>query len=356
MARRKNSGHGEPSPDEMQSRIDRLEGLVLSLMNRGANIDLAANSRILSVTGRGRLDAVSGADTNPFANRVESSDNAIREDEESDIDDSLAHSLGCLKIDPVCSKHVYLGEEHWHTILLDIAEVKNYFANHKRDLERSYERIKLSKPPTAKQPPTLLMGAIPATEDELRAELPPKSTVLALCSRYFSSMDSSINIVHAPTFYRQLQDHWGDPSKTPIMWLALLYAILCLAMLSYIKVGDEPPEWKGRALELADEYRLRTVQCLIAGDYTKPTAYTVESMLLYTFCEYFSRCDADLGLWHITAMTVRTALRMGYHRDGKWFPTLSPFEAVRFSQSPNTHSLICLGTPTHIDVFVANRR
>jgi hypothetical protein len=252
----------------------------------------------------------------------------MHDEEESDIDDGLANSLGVLRMDPVRSKHIYLGEEHWHTILMDIAEVKNYFANHKKDLEKSYERIKLAKPQIANQPPTLLMGATPATEVELRAELPPKSTVLALCARYFSSMDNAPSIVHAPTLHQQLRNHWQDPSKTPIMWLGMLYSILCLAMLSYHKVGDEPPEWKGRVLELANEYRLRTVQCLIAGDYTRPSAYTVEAMLLYSFCEFSSRWDADLSLWIIGSITVRIALRMGYHRDGKWFPTLTPFEAV----------------------------
>lgn len=263
-----------------------------------------------------------------MARTEQQQEDMMQEEDESDVDEGLATSLGVLKVDQTKSKHVYLGEEHWHTILLDIAEVKNYFASHKKDLENSYEQVKRGKPTTAMAPPTLLMGATPATEVELRAELPPKSTVLTLCGRYFNSMDNAVNTIHAPTFHQQLRNHWQDPSKTPIMWLGLLYSILCLAMLSYHKVGDEPPEWKGRTLELADEYRLRTVQCLIAGDYTKPAEYTVETMMLYAFCEYSSRWDADLGLWLIISLVTRVALRMGYHRDAKWFPTsLTPFQA-----------------------------
>ncbi|OIW34383.1 hypothetical protein CONLIGDRAFT_566845 [Coniochaeta ligniaria NRRL 30616] len=89
----------------------------------------------------------------------------------------------------------------------------------------------------------------------------------------------------------------------------------------------DPPEWKGRTLELAAEYRLRTVQCLMTGDYTKPSEYTVETMVLYIFGEYSSRWDADLALWLINSLITRLALRMGYHRDGKWFPSISPFQA-----------------------------
>lgn len=356
VSRRKNQSQGEPSPDDMQNRIDRLEGLVLSLMHGGANIDVSPSAAIPSGS--------SGAASNPSPSTFDSSsfslpskhetpdDGVMQDDDESDIDEGLANSLGVLKVDASRSKHVYLGEEHWHTILLDIAEVKSYFANHKKHLENSYEKIKLAKPPTAKQPPTLLLGATPATEVELRAELPPKSTVLALCARYFNSMDNAINILHGPTFHKQLRNHWQDPSKTPIMWLAVLYSILCLAMMSYNRAGDEPPEWKGRTLELADEYRLRIVQCLIAGDYTKPGQHTVEAMVLYTFCEYSSRWDSDLGIWIIVSMTVRAALRMGYHRDGKWFKALTPFEAVRaspsFSSSPHLSKWLDLLTMTAV--------
>lgn len=318
----------------MQNRIDRLEGLVLSLMHGGANIDASTAAAAAAATTATTTTGSSGGghttDGSPSA-RVDRQGSVMDQDEDdSDVDEGLATSLGVLKVDTDRGKSLYIGQEHWHTILADIAEVKNYYAAHKKDLEKSYEKVLLSKPPTALEGPTFLLGATPASEVELRAELPPKSTVLTLCGRYFNSMDNAVNIIHAPTFHQQLRNHWQDPSKSPIMWLGLLYSVLCLAMLSYHKVGDEPPEWKGRTLELAAEYRLRTVQCLITGDYTKPSEYTVETMMLYVFGEYSSRWDADLGLWLITSLITRIALRMGYHRDAKWFPTISPFHAVRF--------------------------
>ena len=331
----------------MQNRIDRLEGLVLSLMHGGANVDAATAAAAGAAAARASA-ATTGAGAGTGAHSTtDSASSAARIDldldvddegsimkvegdaEDSDIDDGLANSLGVLKVDSDKGKSLYIGQEHWHTILADISEVKNYFISHKKELERSYERVASSKPAAAREGPTFLLGATPATEVELRAELPPKTSVLTLCARYFNSMDNAVNIIHAPTFHQQLRSHWQDPSKTPIMWLGLLYSILCLAMLSYHKVGDEPPEWKGRALEMAAEYRLRTVQCLIAADYTKPVDYTVETMILYVFGEYSSRWDAELGLWLIVSLITRIAFRMGYHRDAKWFPSLTPFQAVR---------------------------
>ncbi|KAG4294790.1 hypothetical protein FPRO06_01375 [Fusarium proliferatum] len=323
VTRKKNQSQGDSSPDDMQNRIDRLEGLVLSLMHGGANVDAA------SAAAAGAATTQSTTDSGSSAKAGKGDDNAMAYDEEenSDEEEGLATSLGFLKVDTDKGKSLYVGQEHWHTLLADISEVKNYFTSHKKELETSYERVKSSKPMAAREGPTLLLGALPASEIEIRAELPPKSAVLTLCSRYFNSMDNAVNIIHGPTFQQQLKDHWQDPNKTPIMWLGMLYSVLCLAMLSYHKVGDEPPEWRGRTLELANEYRLRTVQCLIKSDYTKPNEYTVETMILYVFGEYSSRWDADLGLWLIVSLIVRIAYRMGYHRDAKWFPSITPFQA-----------------------------
>ena len=319
----------------MQNRIDRLEGLVLSLMHGGANVDPStAAAAAAEAAAHAAATTASTTDSGDSAARPDvDDDGAMRDDGEvdSDIEDGLATSLGILKVDSDRGKSMYIGQQHWHTILADIAEVKNYYVAHKKDLERSYEKVRASKPQSAREGPTFLLGATPATEVELRAELPPKSSVLTLCGRYFNSMDNAVNIIHPPSFHQQLKSHWQDPSKSPIMWLGLLYSILTLAMLSYHKVGDEPPEWKGRTLEMAAEYRLRTVQCLITGDYTKPSEYTVETMLLYVFGEYSSRWDADMSLWLINSLIARLALRMGYHRDGKWFPSISPFQAVSLS-------------------------
>jgi hypothetical protein len=83
----------------------------------------------------------------------------------------------------------------------------------------------------------------------------------------------------------------------------------------------------GRTLDLAAEYRLRTVQCLVNSDYTKSTIYTIETMILYVQGEYQSRFDAELGLWVILGMIVRLSMRMGYHRDPGNYQGITPFQA-----------------------------
>lgn len=327
VAKKKAQNQGSSTPDDMQNRIDRLEGLVLSLMQGGAAVDTSTPSSGASVNPPG-IRSGSTMDSSSSMRNDNDEDGMMRDDEDddSDVDGGLASSLGILKVDADRGKSMYIGQEAWHTILSDISEVKQYFNTHKKDLDRSYEKVLQSKPASATDSPTLLSGAPPTTEGDLRAELPPKSTVLLLCHRTFNSMDNAANIIHLDTFHNMINKHYENPKDTPIMWLGMLYSIMCLGMLSYHKAGDEPPEWKGRTLELGALYRVRTVQCLVVADYTKPVEYTLETMVLYLFGEFSSRWDRDLGLWLISSFIVRLAFRMGYHRDAKWFPSVTPYQ------------------------------
>lgn len=312
----------------MQNRIDRLENLVLSLMHGGANIEVPA-SRTQSVSQQSQ-DSIPITKRSATGSSTAVSTHTDLGDDGSDVDDGLASSLGVLKVDSEMGKSMYLGHEHWHSLLADIAEVKNYFVTHKKELEKSFKQVINSRPAHALEGPVLLLGTLRAPEVELRAELPGKTAILTLCERFFCSADGWVSIIHRPTFLRQLQAHWQDPSQTPLMWIGLLYSILCHAALSYHKAGDEPADMKGRSLDIAAEYRLRASQCLVTADYTKAVEYSVETLMLYIFGEYSSRWDMDMALWLVLSLVTRIALRMGYHRDGKWFKSLTPYQAVLF--------------------------
>lgn len=317
------SNGSSSTPDDMQNRIDRLEGLVLSLMTNGSgSAGPAAAAQAIST---------STSDESPMSGRqnsMQEDNDMIREegDDESDTE-SVTNSFGILKVDNEKGKSMYVGDSHWHLVLADIAEVKSYFANHAGELDAQYKKVAFSNPSTALGSPAFLFGAqTQVSEGELRAALPNRNSVEKLVGRYFNSYDSAVNIIHYPTFHKQLQTHYKDPTKTSVVWIALLNSILCLAMQSYHKIGDEPPEWKGKALSFAAEYRLRCVQCLVLADYTKCADNTIEALLLYVHGEYTSRWDAEVGIWAIISVVIRLAMRMGYHRDPEHFPGVSPFK------------------------------
>ena len=97
-------------------------------------------------------------------------------------------------------------------------------------------------------------------------------------------------------------------------------------MHSYHRSGDEPFEYNGRSLELAAEYRSLTAQSLLLADFTKPLNHMVETMILHLQCEYARTREAEVGVWVMIGMVVRLAMRMGYHRDPKYYPNLTPFQ------------------------------
>lgn len=96
-------------------------------------------------------------------------------------------------------------------------------------------------------------------------------------------------------------------------------------MQSYSRLGDEPPEYHGKTLVLANKYRALTGQCLHLADITKPVNHMIETLILHLHSEHARNRDSEAGIWVLVGMIVRLAMRMGYHRDPKYYPGISPF-------------------------------
>lgn len=100
----------------MQNRIDRLEGLVLSLMTNGASS--AGPAAAAAAINHSQSDSTRSS----FPLELDQDDDdMIKEegDEDSDVD-GVANSLGIMKVDPDKGKTTYLGDSHWHLVLADV--------------------------------------------------------------------------------------------------------------------------------------------------------------------------------------------------------------------------------------------
>ena len=78
-------GQGPAGPDDMQNRIDRLEGLVLSLMHGGANID-ASSAASAAAAAAATAASQSTTDGSSSARIEPGDDGAMLDDEEEDSD------------------------------------------------------------------------------------------------------------------------------------------------------------------------------------------------------------------------------------------------------------------------------
>jgi len=307
----------------MQNRIDRLEGLVLSLMTNGAQ----------SAGPTAAAAAIAGASTGSISGSSSSApidlqqDEMIKEEyegEDSEVD-QVAKSIGVMKVDN--NRAIFASEAHWYAILGEIAEVKNYFSEHKKQYEDQLRKVK-SQSRNEESPGTALLFKTqkPSDKSEILQAFPPRSVADMLITRYFNTYDPGIHIIHTPTFQKEYDQHWLTPNETPVIWLGLAYSMMCLALQSYHRAGDEPPQYQGRSWEMSDEYRKLTAQCLILAEITQPIMYMLETLVLHIQAEYARSRDAEVGVLVSVSIIVRLAMRMGYHRDPDPYAGISPFQ------------------------------
>ncbi|KAL1634399.1 hypothetical protein SLS56_002409 [Neofusicoccum ribis] len=289
------------SPDDMQNRIDRLEGLVLSLMTNGAqsagpaaaaaaiaSMNLPSNpqSHQGSISGSSStMDATLDVDVDAPEPIKEEQGSTAHED--SDVE-QVAKSIGVMKVDN--NKTIFASEAHWYAILGEIAEVKTYFNEHKKQYEEQLRRHQTAYTDDISPGTAFLFGSVqPAERAELMAAFPVKVVADLLITRYFN--------VYDPGFPLQ----------------------------SYHRAGDEPPEYRGKSWDMSSEYRKRCAQCLLKADITAPVANMLETLILHVQAEYARSRDAELGVLVSWTIIVRLAMRMGYHRDPAPYRALSPF-------------------------------
>lgn len=118
------SSQSSNSPDGMQDRIDRLEGLVLSLMTNGTqSASAAAATRALSMSNSSAsldyppdVDVDVDVDVNDQENTMSKGDG----DEAESETDQVSQSLGMMKVNN--NQSMYFGDAHWATILSDVSQ------------------------------------------------------------------------------------------------------------------------------------------------------------------------------------------------------------------------------------------
>lgn len=118
-----------------------------------------------------------------------------------------------------------------------------------------------------------------------------------------------------------------------MLWLALLFSMFSIATVSH-ELGTHRsrsdftqitfPQEIDPQYEVA-QYKEKTIQSLMLGDYTHGGPFVVETLIHYVSIEHIFRKDADSAVWLAVGVLVNIAMRMGYHRDPRHFPSLSPF-------------------------------
>ncbi|KAF7922474.1 uncharacterized protein EAE98_008000 [Botrytis deweyae] len=210
---------------------------------------------------------------------------------------------------------------HWDSILHDLGEMKDAWID-------EHDRFETSLPPATASYRPSLSGSLtePPDRASILASLPSRKEAYKLIERFFESYNPSIPACFANSLDKQIKSFWEVPQKARIVWIGLYFSTMCLALQSYARNNDMPPEYQDTLATVIDLYRIRTAQCLITADVTRPVYLIIETMLCYAFIEYAYERDGDMGTWLLSGNIMRLALQQGCHRDPDQHSGLSVYE------------------------------
>ncbi|KAF9893597.1 hypothetical protein FE257_010909 [Aspergillus nanangensis] len=136
---------------------------------------------------------------------------------------------------------------------------------------------------------------------------------------------SYIDGAHWSAILEEYNEFWVNPENASLASLALLYAILTLVASTYQRLGEPLPSTLEDTASVIRTFRKRAAQCLAQSNYTIPGQRKVEALFVYTMGEFYRTNDAQVSVSFLLSLTIRLALRTGYHRDPRHFPAISPF-------------------------------
>jgi hypothetical protein len=190
--------------------------------------------------------------------------------------------------------------------------------------------------------PALLLGTgRPLSKEELLVDIPPRSTADRLVSRFLKTSEPSLVVIHVPTFQKEYEQFWTHPQGMSFTWIALLYSIMTLSVSLYHRSDEPLPLNTIDSMTAWNIFRKRAAQCLAQANYLTPGQYKAETLFLYSLCEFYRSQDAQTGVSYLLGITIRLAMRMGYHRDPSHCASSTPWSHSR----SDCHGLSSPGTP-----------
>ncbi|KAL3471634.1 fungal-specific transcription factor domain-containing protein [Aspergillus californicus] len=221
---------------------------------------------------------------------------------------------------------VYTSSAHWTSILDLISNEKDRIgsdARHSKSTEQHPQEDPAELVPTGE--PHLFSGVTAAaTKAELVSFMPERSVVDRHLFWYFNWLP--LVFIHKPSFLRQYEAFWANPSDTPVLWLSIVYSILCLTPFDHIAASNPSDTRQAECGSHRHGYLHRVIQCLILGDYSRGGPYAIEALCLYFVLAHSRGRDIDARNWSLYGLIARLALRKGYHREPSRFVNITPFE------------------------------
>ncbi|KGO76432.1 Transcription factor, fungi [Penicillium italicum] len=220
-------------------------------------------------------------------------------------------------------KTSHVNSSHWVSILEDIKEVRESLS--------TVDPFALSEPTSdgASGQSDVSLATGPEARlniKDILVSLPTRPICDMLVSRYFNASYMVLGIVHSGKFQEEYEEFWKAPHKAPVLWTALLFAILSVSVHFCLKANADGA--LNSMIPSPDIFQQKTAQCLLLGRYRTANAYALEALLLYLQSGFLGDMKTGSRQWFDMGIILRLAFRMGYHRDPSTFPgKTTPFES-----------------------------
>jgi hypothetical protein len=342
-------------PANVKGRIRQLESLVLDLMNHQKQAPSASDTTISPADRTGSTSSESGRQ-GPFTEPTPPSDHDTGLQYGDGSQNAESPESGVEK--PFGHMHIskneisYHGESHWQSILSSISDLKNDLGDDE-DLGGDHieEEAQASQPgdwqdafgnSTQPRPLTelgLLFGnPAQVTKEDLIKAMPEKRVADRLLSLWFNSPDPFRPIIHAPTYQEEYKQYWKDPKRASASWLGLTFAILSLAESFGLREADPGTAAAKVCLARVEKLHSLSAAAAVLADFTTPKKYTLECLIFYM--TGLRSNDGFMKVWLMLGLILRLSLRMGYHRDPKFYPNISAFDGEMRRRVWTTVSMI----------------
>ena len=147
--------------------------------------------------------------------------------------------------------------------------------------------------------------------------MPDRGVADELVSHYLRTHESAYRIVHIPSFEREYEQYWADPSATSTVSLIKILLVMVIGTCFY--KGQDFDSHKTQAL-----HWIHTAQSWLTSprDKSRFNTATVQVECLLLLARSMWGTGADI-LWNHTGSLLRTSMSMGFHRDPKHFKRFS---------------------------------
>ncbi|KAI0164458.1 fungal-specific transcription factor domain-containing protein [Hypoxylon sp. FL1284] len=237
----------------------------------------------------------------------------------SDLSSPPSLSSGATLVPTREGEHKYVGATHWSAILDSIHDIQGILGS------ETDPQSTPSPPPQGfdQDHPDVVFGRQPPiTVHQAVSRLPPRSKTDALILLYFRHKFTTAPYIHTAKFQKEYDNFWVMPTNTSLLWISCLASMLWVAASIATMKGDSDESMA----DLPDQLMALATECLVSGDYLSARPYSIEALLLHSYTDLQKNKEIDSSLWAKFGLVARLAQRMGYHRDPKHLPKITPFD------------------------------